>query len=313
MLIETIASIALATSAPNPATATQVASPQSEQSEPHRLEDLIVTGRHRDAIIRDFVENVADPVRGRSLARWNNEVCVSVNNLKPELAHFVVERVSHVAREVGLRTGGPRCQPNLIIIASDKPNDEARTLVDRYHRQLRPNITGSARGAGDLANFQNTDAPVRWWYVNQVSNLDGQRAFRAPGDDPDKELPITTTIVASRLLTNHTDDIKYAVVIIDPTRMEHMNALQLADYIGLVGLAQIAPEADTTSYDSILNVVSSETDTPQLTDWDWAYLKGLYTTTRSRSDPRASRLEIRASIARAADRLSKDAGTADSD
>lgn len=309
MLIETIASIALATSAPTPATATQVAPPQSEQSEPHRLEDLVVTGRHRDAIIRDFVENVADPVTGRPLARWRSEVCVSVINMEPQSAHFIVERISHVAREVGLRSGGPRCKPNIVLVASANPAGEAQGLVQRYRRLLKPNMTGASQGRAELVRFQESDAPIRWWHINQVTDQNGRRAFRAPGDAPfDKDLPheaAYVSVMPSRLWSSYSEDINYAVAIFNPRELEHLTALQLADYLSLVTLAQISPTASTANYDSILNVTDANyvTEADQLTQWDWAYLKGLYTVTRTQSNLSASRVEVASSISRAADRL----------
>lgn len=309
MFIETIASIALATSALNPTVVPQATPAQSEPSEPHRLEDLVVTGRHRDEIIRDFVENVADPVAGRPLARWRSEVCVSVINMESQSAHFIVERISHVAREVGLRSGGPRCKPNLVLVASANPAGEAQGLVQRYRRLLKPNMTGASQGRAELARFQESDAPIRWWHINQVTDQNGRRAFRAPGDTPFDKSSLHeaayVSVMPSRLWSSYSEDINYAVAIFNPRELEHLTALQLADYLSLVTLAQISPTASTANYDSILNVTDANyvTEADQLTQWDWAYLKGLYSATRTQSNLSASRVEIASSISRAADRL----------
>ena len=48
-------------------------------------------------------------------------------------------------------------------------------------------------------------------------------------------------------------------------------------------LAQIDPEADTSRYVSILNLFAAPEATETLTDWDTAYLKGLYDAERVRS------------------------------
>lgn len=190
-----------------------------EADSPVRLQDLHVYGRQRDEIIRDFVDNVADPVRGRPLARFRDQVCVSVVNLEPQSANFIVERVSHVAREVGLRTGGPGCRANVVLIASSDPSGEARALAQRYRYELKPNITGAAQSKADFEAFQHSDAPIRWWYRNAVTGLDtGRPAHRVPGDSISgdaSELPVTH-VMPSRLLTSLSEDITYAIAIFNP-------------------------------------------------------------------------------------------------
>lgn len=316
MLLATVASLALVSASPV-SPSQDLAPVRAQVEQPHRLEDLPVTARQRDEIIRDFVENVADPVRGRPLARWRGEVCVSVINMEAQSAHFIVERVSHMAREVGLRTGGEQCKPNLVLVATENPASEAQVLAQRYRRLLRPNITGASQDRAAFSEFQHSDAPIRWWHINKVTDETGRRAFRAPGDEPVGsggygDTPLVK-VMPSRLWNSLSEDINYAIAIFNPHELEHLTVLQLADYLGLVTLAQISPSAATSNFDSILNVLDADyaTDAPQMTQWDWAYLKGLYSVTRTQANLAASRVEVASSISRAADRLQASRQAAD--
>ena len=73
--------------------------------------------------------------------------------------------------------------------------------------------------------------------------------------------------------------------------------------IAMVSLAQIDPDADTSAYASILNVFNDPDAADSLTQWDTAYLAGLYDAERTRKVGRASRSEIAASIQSAHQRL----------
>ena len=57
----------------------------------------------------------------------------------------------------------------------------------------------------------------------------------------------------------------------------------VADYVAMVTLAQIDPQAQTRDYPTILNLFAEDPDNAsfEMTNWDIAYLHGLYRTTRN--------------------------------
>jgi hypothetical protein len=133
----------------------------------------------------------------------------------------------------------------------------------------------------------------------------GGRAVRIPGEcrnacaDPMDMAPIVNVFAASRLQTQIVDYIFRTVVILDIDQVTRVSGQQLADYVAMVTLAQIDPEADTSRYASILNVFDDPDAAAGLTDWDHAYLQGLYDAERTRKNLRAGRTEISDSIHRA--------------
>lgn len=96
-----------------------------------RLEDLTVTGRTLDRLVDTFTKEVAAPNPGRNLARWRDSVCVGAFNIQTEGAQYLIDRISTVVRDVGLRAGSPGCTPNVVIIAVNNPSELAQSLVER--------------------------------------------------------------------------------------------------------------------------------------------------------------------------------------
>ncbi|NBW14024.1 MAG: hypothetical protein EBR82_39100 [Caulobacteraceae bacterium] len=290
----------------------QVAAP--DQDQPTDLGDVVVEGRRLDEATRTFIRTVAQPAPGRGLARWRHGFCVGVANLQPEAAQYIVDRISTVAEEVGLRAGPPGCEPRILIIASADADALSQTMVDTQGRLLHAGGAGMDQGLSALRRFAASDAPVRWWTVSVPVDSDtGQRAVRLPGDllGDGGEIslggqegsvlgyaPIIQRRAASRLSTTIIDDTSRVFVILDVAQTSGVTLPQLADYLTLISLAQVNPEADTSGYATILNLFDDPAQTPGLTQWDMAYLKGLYESQRTRLNSGAHRSEIAASIVR---------------
>lgn len=289
---------ALALAAQDPVSAPTQPAPQS-QDEPVQLDELVVDGRSLERLIGRFVNEVAEPNRGRGLARWDGGVCVGVANLQPEAAQYLADRISTVAEDLGLRAGAPGCTPQILVIATPDGEALARSMVERRRRSFRMGGTGMDRGGAALEDFQETDRPVRWWQVAMpVDSETGDRAVRMPGecDGACTRLtdytPTVSVFSPSRMKTQIVDDLTRTVVIVDVDEVSEVSILQLADYIAMVSLAQVDPAADTQAYGSILNVFRDPTESPGLTDWDKAYLAGLYGAERNSSNRLANRQEV---------------------
>lgn len=310
MIAELLASALLGMTAPadDRGGVPDVQDPASNQAV--RLEDIQVTGRRLDSLIQDFVREVAAPNRGRGIARWDRSVCVGAVNLRQDAAQYVVDRVSTIAEDLGLSAGAPGCTPNILIVATSNGQELAQELVERRRRALRMGGSGMDRGGAALRDFQDADRPVRWWQVSMpVDSETGARATRIPGDCQDScssvfdVAPMINVSSASRLSTQIVDNIIRTIVIVDVDDVSHVDATQLSDYVAMVSLAQIDPEADTSAYASILNVFNDPGSAPYLTEWDKAYLDGLYGAQRTRQNVRAGKSEIQSSIRRAHARL----------
>lgn len=256
--------------------------------EPAQLEDVVVEGRRLRSVILDFVGEVAAPAGVRGPARWNGPVCIGVVNLRGEVAQYIVDRASDVARELGLTAGEPGCSPNVLIIAAADGRAVADGIVEARRSAFRPGGSGMTRSLRALEEFRTSEAPVRWWHVSApVDSETGHLATRLPGYDA----PMTNVSAASRIRTDIRDDLLKAIIVVDVQKTAGVSLAQLADYCALVALAQVDPLADVASFETVLNVFSDPA-VPGLTPWDMDYLRALYSVEQNSVGANARGAEI---------------------
>lgn len=236
------------------------------------LEDVVVQGRRLDERVRGFIDEVAAAPVGRGPARWRDNICVGVANLRGDAAQYLADRVSEVALDIGLEPGEPGCSPNILIIGSDDGAAMARGLVEARRNVFWPGGSGMTRSRAALEAFQAGEQPVRWWHIAvPTDDQTNQIAVRLPGESP----PVIGRTTSGRLRTTIRNDLNRVVIIVDIAKAEGLDMRQIADYAAMVAFSQIDPDADTRDYDSILNLFH-ERAKPGLTEWDLAYLQALY-------------------------------------
>lgn len=264
------------------------ASPAEAPDQP--TDEVIVRGRRMTDVqeelrlyVNKFVVEVAKPAGDRGYARWQGGVCVSVSNLKPEAAQYLVDHISHVAAEVGLEPGEPGCNPQVIVIFTTDGKAMASSMVENDPKVFRPfgPRGGMNQGFAELDDFVQSDRAVRWWHVSlPVSAQSGVRAFTAAGD---KGAPVIPVAGASRLHSGIRDDLLYVLIVVDSKKLTGTTWQQLGDYLSVVALAQVDPQANPSDFDSILNVFKNPAAYSGLTDWDRSYLKALYSFDQERT------------------------------
>lgn len=95
-------------------------------------------------------------------------------------------------------------------------------------------------------------------------------------------VPTATTSTGTRLQHVQIQALSTVIIVVDLNQLQQVNFGQLADYIGMVGLAQIRADADNEEVPSILSLLRHPQTAPQaLTVWDQALLRALYTTSQA--------------------------------
>jgi hypothetical protein len=259
---------------------TRTAPPPSSQI----VDEIQVRGRRMEEIefdlqryIMDFVLEVTTAPPGRGYARWQDRLCVGVHNLETTAAQYLVDRISQAALDVGLEPGEPGCNPQVIIIFTTDAQSAATQMVESDPRLFRPAFgeAGMNLSRAALDDFKNSERPVRWWHVSMpVDARTGLPAMRRPEDDGP---PVISVAGPSRIYSGVRDDLQRAFVVVDATLLSGTTWQQLADYLAMVSLAQIDPNAKPGEFDSILNLFESPQYYSGLTDWDRSYLHALYT------------------------------------
>ena len=287
--------------------------------------DIVVVGERLEELTSSFVQEVSvASMREDQLARWDEQLCVGAVGLTPEDSQRLVDRISMRAGAVGLRLGQPGCRANVMVIYAPDSDTLTRQIVER-----RPELLGyysndavsTAGGREGLEDFANTSRPVRWWHVSRNVTMDG-RVLDNPNTQPaasGAEAASASAAVSagqpatglgaangaqvvrsngSRLSRTTRQDLNYVLVIVDAGRVGEIPADSWFDYVAMVSLAQVDPNATPSEVPTILNLftASAETAPTEMTSWDIAYLNGLYRATREAVNSRQQRSEIQRSM-----------------
>jgi hypothetical protein len=266
-----------------------------------RQPEVIVTADRAALQVRlaKFVNQVTEFDYGdmaRELARWQEPACPLVTGLPRGMGEYILERTSEVAREVGAPLGGEKCRPNLFIIVTKNPEKDLKYLENRHVDE----VFGEA-APYLIAQFIKTPHAVRTWYDTVERTADGlpMMSMSFPGISQQKVDWAMGTIVitsvrpsisggsltntwaqASHLALNVVWAIKRVFVIVDPTKFKGVALGQLADYVAMVGLAQIKLDSNLSGSPSILALFDQDPKTAEagMTDWDRSFLKAVYST-----------------------------------
>jgi hypothetical protein len=270
--------------------------PPQTQTSTTTLEDVEVTAAARADMARNFVDRVAAPARGRGLGRWR-KVCPGVANLDRAVAQPIADRIALRAAELGIEVEDLGCEANIIVVFTADAPALTQALVEAEPRVFRHGGGGIDRGTAALRDFQASQEPVRWWSLSvPIDERTGRRAVRVAGDraggpvsprlaailgcNPSDcvgaGVPIISSNIASRLNSQIVDQLYKSIVIVDIDAVSGLNAAQLGDYIAMISLAQVDPEADTAAFDTVLNLFDNPQGVGGLTAWDQSYLEALY-------------------------------------
>jgi hypothetical protein len=246
-------------------------------------DEVIVRGRRMSEIeddlriiVDEFVGEVVAPSLGRGLARWNKRLCVGVSNVNRSAGQYIADRISRLAADVGLDVGEPGCVPDVVVLFTTDGPATAAQMVDTDPTLFRPaaNQGGSTRGRAALDDFVRSDRAVRWWHVSlPVDARNHQPAIWMPQME---RAPSVNVAGPSRIHDGVVDDLVRVLIVVDSRRLAGATWQQLGDYLAVISLAQIDPDANTRAFDTILNLFSNPKAYSGLTDWDLSYVRALY-------------------------------------
>jgi hypothetical protein len=242
------------------AAALSVAAPALAQ-DTQSNDDIVVTASRLNEMIREFVGEVSVEQQAEGqIARWDRRVCPQIAGLRQRQAQFVADRLSQRVHQIGLQPGDAACRPNVLIFVTPEADRFTRELTAQFPTVFNPSVPNMHQQSDEnLARFVSSDAPVRWWHVSQTVSM-------------------VRTGITSRIQRPTHQDFNRVVIVVDATAASGRRFDALADYIAMVTLAQIDPDADTAEADTILNLFKhAEGDRAEaMTTWDLAYLEGLY-------------------------------------
>ena len=230
-------------------------------------------------------------------ARWRGPLCINVRGIPdPAVAARVQARISGAATDVGLGVQKPGCKPNLTVAFTD----DARGLVAQV-RAKKP--TALPRFEPRLyAGLASPSLPVRWWHVLAPAGPGGGAAGSVEtgalasalgngeggvGLSAGTDAIGTNSWNSSLIDTNLSIWARAGVAVVDVNLATGVPLDALADYVALVMLAPMRLPPDQPGVPSVLSLFATDAPRPAgMSQWDRAFLKGLYSIQMNRAGAR---------------------------
>lgn len=259
------------------AAAQEAPQPAPAQAEATALEDVVVTGRLEEQVQR-FTERASSPVRSRGLARWRGPVCIGVYNFQREAGRQIADGLVWAGEALNVPIKDGPCDPNIMIVGAVDSRTIATQWVQREYREFRPNIARAALSREKLEHFTTADVPVRWWAISRPAYFDTFSGRRVLASGPGRG-PIQIRTAMNRDL--HTrDDLQRLIIILDADKVADVSAENLIAYLTMISFTQIDMQAELGEFPTILNLFQPGYVAAGLTEWDEAYVQGLYDVSR---------------------------------
>jgi hypothetical protein len=234
--------------------------PPSDTDDP-----IIVTGRQLEEQVRAFVRALT-PTRyvDTTISRFEKAVCPIVVGLAPAQNEAVAARLRLVADATGLLVSSSGCVPNMMLAVTADKQKFIRTVASRFW----------GLGFGEMTPLQirrlaRSPGPAAAWQATGLLKADGTPAF---GQN-------RTTEAATRLRPAARWAFVGSYLVVERKALEGLTVTQLADYAAMRLLARTDPSRVAGKAPTILTVLEAPMGSAipiTLTDWDLAFLRGLY-------------------------------------
>jgi hypothetical protein len=226
--------------------------------------------------VNQFVSTIAVKRWDQSLANWQLEIpiCPLVAGLPRADGEYMLTRLSQIAMSAGAPLAPDHCKPNFFVVVTSEPDALLKAWSKRDVRMFE---NGDDHGYTEIRKFLDAKVPVRVWYNAEIYNSDGT-PLKYEISGAFKGFRATSSAVATKIRFNTVRDLASVIVLIDAPRARGISFGQLAAYVAMVGLAQIKSDSKVSDTPSILQLFydAGRPAPAGLTQWDEAFLKGLY-------------------------------------
>jgi hypothetical protein len=253
---------------------------------------------------RELIEAYRNLVQHNSIVtpayRFVDSLCVRVAGLADEVAKHFEQRVMRNAEMVGLEQAEPTlkdgtCRTNALVLVTDEPARLFEKIASR-RPELLGNIINRDVHSRRLRNELRERRPAVAWSLLVPSAPVGGTI------DLSEQIPVTYDQRASRLNAPFTLVKQMAVVMLDAEQIAKVPLTQLADYVSMHVLASprrdvgFAEEVDALQTPTILSLFEDggRLAPLELTKFDRAYLRGVYTASPGRFSNRLNSAVVKA-------------------
>lgn len=221
--------------------------------------------------------------RDESLRIWRARICPLVAGLPQDQGEFILARLSQAAQAVGAPLDGEKCRPNLYVVFTRDPDELIRKWRARSSRTF-----GGVRGTpAAVDRFAAHRRPVRVWYNREFGAADAgpltsDTSTQGIGLNGSSGAVVNGRVKDTRLTFNDVMIFSSVIVIVDGNQVAGLEFGQLADYVAMIAMTELDPDAPLGTAPTILRLFADRaagaTPPAGLTPWDTAFLKALYYT-----------------------------------
>jgi hypothetical protein len=231
---------------------------------PPPAQDIVVTARDLPdaAMVRQLARAISPhPSGDEPMARFEDPVCLATEGLPRPVLIALANRFIDDAYRAGVRVGGTKCAPNVLVLFVD----DGRTDMARIGKRL-PHLFDDM-SLHEMRHIIDEPGPVHAAISSEIRSRDGDR-----GGVGMLKVPIAT-----RLVPPVRRDMLTSVVLIDRSAAVGRTPEQLADYAAMRSLAQVRP-VGAKGGDTILTLFDNgaSSSPSEMTMFDRGYLKALY-------------------------------------
>jgi TPR repeat protein len=266
---------------------------QASSSSPDtQLQTVTVQGarsvRELERQVHHFVSSEVFRLSGESLMRWNTPICPLVTGLPVTFGEFLQARIAQIALAARAPVAGKQCVANFHVFATSSPDQFLKKLW-----AANPQMYDARDGLGGVEGFLHSRRPVRVWYNTESQcraahaatasmAVKGAAAAQAPASPIDTASSSFCSGDVTRLSYAAVNSISTVYIVVDMNRMKDITTIQLADYVAMIGLADVRLDADAGPVPTILRLFQDPKHPPQgLSRWDQALLYSLYNTSQA--------------------------------
>ena len=224
-----------------------------------------------------YVRAHAQESYGGGLSRFLEPVCPLTIGLTPAFDDFVSRRIGEIAVRVGARR--PKACPDANVLVAVTPDPQQ--LVDRLSDK-HPQILGYHFVPEEKA-LKTFKGPIQAWHMTGTRDLNGTVYVDDPYvslDNPAMRGP--KGWANSRLRHGMASAIVFALVVVDQNRIEDLPIGAVADHVAALALSKPSRRRGCSPLPSITDALDpacpDSAGLETLTDYDEAFLKGLYAT-----------------------------------
>lgn len=240
------------------------------------MDTVTVEAERAKALVRKqvsaFVSAITVAPFQDTLKRWRSALCPMVAGLPRSQGEFFLEKISQFAHEAGAPLAPERCEANLAIVFTSRPEE----LLRAWSRRNVKLFLGA--GARRITRFIDESRPVRIWYNSTLMAVDGM----ALGEFQDIAggVPNNPHARASHIAVDEVRTLDAVLIVVDTGRVSGVTYDQLAGYIAMASLAELHADAPLGDAVTILGLFATPQRAPAdgLSPWDKAYLRALYHT-----------------------------------